>query len=110
MPGFDPAVFPWNYNRRTLQTEFAQIQEAVGINLPCRGDHEHSRLCHVYEFHDFRRAFATMNADELSPDALQALMRLKSYLTTQKYIKMSRQLDAAVEVLHVPEVLRSIAK
>jgi hypothetical protein len=51
-----------------------------------------------------------MNADKLTPDALQALMRHKSYLTTQKYINMGRQLDAAVGVLHVPEVLRSAAK
>jgi integrase len=107
--GFDPAMFPWHHNRRTLQTQFAQIQEAVGIRLPCRGNHEHSRFCYVYGFHDFRRAFATMNADKLSADALQALMRHKSYLTTQKYINMSRQLDAAVAVLHVPEVLRSAA-
>ena len=109
IPGFDPAMFPWHHNRRTLQTELAQIQEAAGIKLPCRGNHEHSRFCYVYGFHDFRRAFATMNADKLSADALQALMRHKSYLTTQKYINMSRQLDAAVAVLHVPDVLRTVA-
>jgi hypothetical protein len=33
-------------------------------------------------------------------------MRHKSYLTTQVYISMSRQIDDAVNVLHVPEVLR----
>jgi len=47
-----------------------------------------------------------MNADKLTPDALQALMRHKSYQTTQVYINMARQMDAAVESLHVPEVLR----
>ena len=49
-----------------------------------------------------------MNAPTLSGDALQALMRHKSYATTQLYINMARQLDSAVEALHVPEVLRSI--
>jgi hypothetical protein len=47
-----------------------------------------------------------MNADRLTPDALQALMRHKSYLTTQIYINMAPQIDEAVAGLHVPEVLR----
>jgi integrase len=63
----------------------------------------------VYGFHDLRRAFATMNADKLTPDALQALMRHKSYQTTQVYINMTRQMDQAVAALHVPEVLRPAA-
>jgi integrase len=114
--GFDSHVFPWNHNRRTLDTEFHRIQLAAtvegpegrerGIHLPCRGEHVHTRACHLYGFHDLRRAFATMNADKLTPDALQALMRHKSYQTTQVYINMARQLDAAVAGLHVPDVLR----
>ena len=109
LAGFDPHVFPWNHNERTLYAEFARIQEAAGIHLPCRtrGKHEHNRHCHLYGFHDLRRAFATMNADKLSADALQALMRHKSYATTQKYINMAWQLDDAVKVLHVPDVLRA---
>ncbi len=106
LPGFDPVVFPWNHDRRTLQTEFARIQEAAKIKLPCDREHEHTRFCYVYGFHDLRRAFATMNADKLTPDALQALMRHRSYQTTQKYINMARQMDAAVASLHVPEVLK----
>lgn len=108
LAGFDVAVFPWNHDERTLYDEFARIQEAAGIKLPCkvRGEHEHNRHCHVYSFHDLRRAFATMNADKLTPDALQALMRHKSYQTTQRYINMARQMDAAVASLHIPEVLR----
>ena len=47
-----------------------------------------------------------MNADKLTPDALQALMRHKSYQTTQLYINMARQMKEAVAGLHVPEVLR----
>jgi integrase len=107
LAGFDPRVFVWNHNRRTLQTEFAKIQEEAKIQLPCTANHKHSRFCHVYGFHDLRRAFATMNADKLTPDALQALMRHKSYQTTQRYINMTRQLDAAVAGLHVPEVLKT---
>ncbi len=106
LPGFDSHVFPWNHDRRTLHTEFARIQEAAGVHLPCHGEHEHTRYCHVYGFHDLRRAFATMNADKLTPDALQALMRHKSYQTTQLYISMARQMDAAVAGLHVPDVLK----
>jgi integrase len=104
--GFGPLVFVWNHDRRTLHTEFARVQEAAGIRLACHDEHEHTRYCHVYGFHDLRRAFATMNADKLTPDALQALMRHKSYQTTQVYINMARQMDAAVASLHVPDVLR----
>jgi site-specific recombinase XerD len=50
-----------------------------------------------------------MNADKLTPDALQALMRHKSYSTTQVYVNMARQMGAAVAGLHVPELLRSAA-
>jgi hypothetical protein len=47
-----------------------------------------------------------MNAEALSGDALQALMRHKSYTTTQLYINMSRQLNRSAEKLHVPDVLK----
>jgi integrase len=71
--------------------------------------HTHTAFCSVYGFHDLRRTFATMNADKLTPDALQALMRHKSYQTTQRYINLARQLGEAVAGLHVPEVLRGKA-
>src|SRR5262249_40513101 len=93
LPGFGPLVFPWPHNRTILQPQLASIQEAAGIRLPCAGKHKHSRFCYVYGFHDWRRAFATMNADRLTGDALQALMRHKSYQTTQVYINMARQMD-----------------
>lgn len=108
LPGFDPCIFPWNYKRITLQRQFARIQEAAEIHLTCRGEHTHTRFCHVYGFHDLTRAFATMNADKLSADALQALMRHKSYSTTQRYINMARQMDEAVASLHVPDVLKGV--
>jgi integrase len=116
LPGFTPTVFPWPYCTKTLYVEFARIQEAalvtnakgedVSLHLPCHEEHEHTRYCHVYGFHDLRRAFATMNAGRLTPDALQALMRHKSYSTTQIYINITRQLDEAVAGLHVPDVLK----
>jgi hypothetical protein len=33
-------------------------------------------------------------------------MRHKSYLTTQRYINMARQMKTAVASLHVPDVLK----
>ena len=50
-----------------------------------------------------------MNAPRLTADALQALMRHKSYQTTQVYINMARQMDEAVAALHVPDVLKTQA-
>ena len=111
LAGFDPCVFPWHHDRRTLDVEWHRIQGAAtvkdeeGKDVPCHEQHEHTPACHHYGFHDLRRAFATMNADRLTADALQALMRHKSYLTTQRYINMARQLDEAVASLHVPEIL-----
>jgi len=105
LKGFTPKVFPWYRSEGLLMTEFARIQDAAGIHLPCSGKHQHTRFCHLYGFHDLRRAFATMNAARLTPDALQALMRHRSYQTTQRYSNMTRQLDAAVDALHVPEFL-----
>jgi integrase len=105
LKSFEPVMFPWNYHRRTLWAEFSRIQGAAGIMLPCGVDHEHTDACHHYGFHDLRRAFATQNAPALTADALQKLMRHKSYLTTQRYINMAGQLNQAVEVLHVPAVL-----
>ncbi len=105
LASFDVRVFPWPKSERTLYDEFARIQRAAGINLPCARKHQHTPACHVYGFHDLRRAFATMNADRLSADALQHLMRHKSYITTQRYIAIARQEDSAVASLHVPDVL-----
>jgi integrase len=107
IPGFTPKVFPWNHNERTLYTIFAEIQEEAGIHLPCSEEHVHTRFCHVYGFHDLRRAFATMNADKLTADTLQALMRHQSYQTTQVYINLARQMEGVVAKLHVPEILRA---
>jgi integrase len=106
LPGFTSVILPWDRDETCLYNQFRRIQEAAKVKLPCSKQHKHSPACHVYGFHDLRRAFATMNASRLTGDALKALMRHKSYLTTQRYINMARQLDEAVAVLHVPDVLR----
>jgi hypothetical protein len=43
-----------------------------------------------------RRAFATMNAANMTREALQALMRHQSSLTTERYINFARQMAPAV--------------
>jgi integrase len=103
---FDLLVFPWNHHERTLWTEFARIQKAAGIHLDCHENHEHTSWCYLYGFHDLRRAFATVNAETLTADALQSFMRHKTYTTTQRYINMAQQLNRSVVGLHVPDVLK----
>lgn len=103
------AEFPlrWPRCKRHLWTEWGRIQRAAGIHLQCIGDHEHTEACHVYGFHDFRRAFATRNAALLKPETLQRLMRHRSYTTTLRYINMARQVDEAVSAIAVPGVLQA---
>ena len=103
---FGQMVFFWPNHERTLWDDFAAIQKAAGIHLPCHEKHEHTGACHRYGFHDLQRAFATSNAEQLTADALQTLMRHKSYLTTQKYINMSKQVDKAIDQLFVPDILK----
>lgn len=109
IPSLDQRVFPFPHDVTVLRNNFDRIQKAAGIHLSCPGRHEHTPACHLYGFHDIRRAFATINAPRLTADALQTLMRHKSYTTTQIYINMARQMDDAVNVLHVPDVLRKNA-
>jgi integrase len=103
-------VFRWPGSDRRLWDVFREIQEAAGIHLECHEEHEHSPGCHVYGFHDLRRAFATCNAEMMTADALQKLMRHKDYSTTKRYINMANQLTRAVEHLHVPDVLKGAAE
>jgi hypothetical protein len=80
-----------------LVAKFQPLDGTKARAWPTPNSWEQGRMC---------RSIATMNADKLTPDALQALMRHKSYQTTQVYINLGRQMDAAVASLHVPEVLR----
>ena len=98
---FSSLVFPWEHGRRALFAEFGEIQTAAGI----KPEGTKAR----YGFHDFRRAFATMNAATLTSDALQALMQHKDYQTTQRYINMARQLKPAVQTLFVPDLPKQVA-
>jgi len=100
-------VFPWGHDEQRLWIEFRRIQTAVRIKLVCRENHDHTPACHVYGFHDLRRAFATVNAQRMKPEVLQKMMRHKSYKTTLGYIDHAEQIDAAVAELRVPDVLRA---
>ena len=95
-----------NHVGSCLVDHLLRQQAYAGVRLPCNESHEHTPACFVYGFHDLRRAFATLNAETLSADSLQALMRHKSYTTTQGYINMAKQLNRSVENLHVPDVLK----
>lgn len=105
-----PLVFRWSHDRRTLWAEFARIQRGAGIELVCPENHRHTPVCHVYSFHDFRRAFATINAPRMKPEALQRLMRHKSYQTTLCYVNLANQVEEAVLSMPVPEVLKQDSK
>jgi integrase len=95
-------VFPRGHEPSALNDEFARMQKAAGKSLPCHGTHEHTPACHVYGFHDLRRAVATMNSARLSADDLKSLMRHRSCEATKRYFNLTRQLDEAVNVLPRP--------
>lgn len=99
-------LFTWGKGQRQLWDEFKRIQTHVGIHLDCPEDHKHTPSCFLYGFHDFRRAFATVNAPQMKPETLQKLMRHKSYTTTLGYINLASQVDEAVANMPVPKVLR----
>lgn len=108
LKSFSVEVFPWPHGEMCLYDHFAKIQEAAGIHLPCRIEREHkcTAACHRYAFHDERRAFATMNAANMTREALKVLMRHKSSTTTDRYINWANQINPAVANLHVPAVLK----
>ncbi len=113
---FHHNVFPWEHDRKLLTKHFHAIQTAAGIDLPCTVsgkastfvgpslEHVCTVACCRYGFHDLRRAFATMNAANMTRESLQALMRHQSSLTTERYINFARQIKPAVANLHVPKV------
>ena len=99
-------VFVWSHDERALWNEFGRIQRAVGIHLPCLEEHEHTPPCHVYGFHDLRRAFGTANAKTMKPEVLQKMMRHKSYKTTLGYINLTTQIEEAAKNIVVPDALK----
>ncbi len=106
-PSFHDVFFPWSHHNRTLHSEFHRIQKAAGIHLTCpkADEHDCTPACHLYGFHDERRAFATMNAGNFTADVLQVLMRHRSYSTTQRYINMAKQMEGITENVYVPDHL-----
>ena len=66
-----------------------QIQDAAGLRR--------------FGFHDFRRGFATENAQNLTPSEMQKLMKHRSFKTTMKYMQMGERLEEPVKKLTVPE-------
>ena len=80
-------VFPWSHAKATLFKQFAALQKAAGVKPTTKNR---------YGFHDLRRGFATMNADRLTADVLQAMMHHQNYTTTQRYIALARQLRPSV--------------
>jgi integrase len=108
LAGFQPLVFYWPHDRRTLDTEFHRIQGVAGINLPCRDadKHECTDACHRYGFHSLRRGYATLNADTMTAAVLQKKMRHRSFQTTLRYISLSDKMKKATESVYVPEFLQ----
>ncbi len=102
---FDSRVFPWNYNRRTLWTEFARIQKAARLTdkSPMQKSGKDGRW---YGFHDLRRGFATVNAASMDLFELQALMQHQTLETTRVYVSMAKRLQKPVSNLFVPSLPR----
>lgn len=108
IPSLSKMLFPFDGDGRALYDQFAKIQAAAGIKLPCRipRKHECTDACQFYGFHDFRRAFATENALNLTPVQVQAQMRHRSFSTTMRYVNMAKQRESIVEKLHVPSIAK----
>ncbi len=60
--------------QRTVQPCSKSVDDCLFTSVVTKAD-EHTDACHVYGFHDFKRAFATNNASSLGPAQLQRLMK-----------------------------------
>lgn len=94
MPGVWQRQFHWPHNRRTLHDHLKELQELAGVKAD-------------YSWHDFRRAFGTINAAKVPPKTLQFMMRHQSHQTTARYYLNPMQgLKEAVGMIHVPKAAR----
>ena len=93
-------LFPWNKQYRKLWPIFAEIQKATV--LPDGSPLKECGKNGWYGFHDFRRAFATLNAQQRDLFELQGLMQHKSLETTREYVAMASRLNQTVKNLFVP--------
>jgi len=93
---FHALVFAWNHNQRAVLSEFHALQDTAGVK-PIGGKAH-------YGFHDLRRAFATLNSETLTADALQLMMQHRAYATTQRYINLARQASTTADKLFVPKI------
>jgi integrase len=98
-------------SKRILYDEFALIQDAAGLGLPCIRSQKHdcTACCHRYGFHDFRRSCATFNLDILTGEELRQKMRHSSYSTTQKYITYAAKSKETAEKVYVPAAAKRAA-
>lgn len=106
-PG-DGRVFPWNHCIPTLDRTLVRIQQAAGIHLPCREEHEHTDRCHVYGFHSFRYAHATYNGGRVPDRDLQEQMGHASFNTTLRYIKYASTHQERSYDAYVPDSIKTI--
>ena len=86
--GFWDHQFHWPLDVSTLRTHRQMICQAAGVP--------------AYTFHDFRRAFGTVNAPHLPPRVLQHLMRHRSGQTTQKFYQNPTGMGDVMGKLVVP--------
>lgn len=107
--GFDPRVFPWNHDRRTLDVQFAKIQTKAGIHLTCPKQHEHTDACHLYGFHSLRYAHATYNFGRVDERELQRQMGHASFETTKHYIKFAERHQERAYDVFLPKSLTASA-
>lgn len=106
LPQDEPRVFPWNHHRRTLDVVFHALQTAAGVRLSCPEQHQHTDACHVYGFHDLRRAHATYNYGKVPDRALQQQMGHASFQTTQGYIRYAELHKGEAYPAHLPSSLQ----
>ena len=106
LAGFSSRVFAWNHDQRTLQTEFAKIQEAGGIHLPCARHASAQPLLLRLRFP--RSAAGVRHHERRQADpGRTASPHAAPQLPDNASLHQHGEADGpAVASLHVPEVLR----